>query len=601
MIVLGLAMLLCSVEAAWARNIKPGSHAQGVPYQVSIAGVNDKGLLELLRSVSTCVELSGKPVASIFQLRARVRADVTRLRDALESQGRFAARVSSRVDEAALPVMVRFTVSSPELFLLDKVEVQLADGAAPLEFPPPDGADLGLAKGNPAISGSIASGAEKLLDSMRNRGHPFPVLVRQRVVADFKTRGVQVTYVVNPGPHAVFGPVAFNGLKDVDESFLKPLIPWKEGDEYQQKLVAHFQNRLVNLGLFATAEVAPEKTVDAHGRVGIAATVTERKMHTIKAGINYKTDEGPGANISWEDRNFFGRAEKLSLSLAVSRINQTFEASFEKPSFLSYKQKLLADLKVTDQNTEAYKGQNATLQAGLSRAFTEHMNGNAGLGYRASRIQEDAANPQENEKRWGLVFLPLELALNTRDDPLDPKKGYLLGIKCAPYLDTLGHNLDFLKTELNGAVYLQLLSKPEVILATRAGFGAVNGAQARDIPPDVRFYAGGSATVRGYGYQLVGPLRGHSKPLGGDSIFDFGSELRFQVTEMIGLVAFLDGGNVYDKQFPALNDGLLFGAGLGARVKTPVGPLRVDVATPLDRRPGVDSPFQIYISMGQAF
>ncbi|WP_243359612.1 autotransporter assembly complex protein TamA [Fundidesulfovibrio terrae] len=601
MIALGLVLFLCRAEAAWALNGKAGGHAAGLRYQVSITGMDDPELSALLFSVSSCAEQQDKPVASAFRLRARAKADVPALRDALKSRGRFAAQVSFSVDEAATPVRVLFAVSSAEPFLLEKVDVVLAGGAGAPAFPLPGGRELGLVERAPAISKEIVSGANTLLSILQGKGHPFPVLAGQRVVADFETHLVRVTYTVDPGPRADFGPVRFSGLKGVEESFLRPLVPWKEGDEYRQELVARFQDRLLSLGLFATAAVAPRKSLDENGRVVVEATVTERKMRTIKAGINYKTDEGPGANAFWEHRNLFGQAEKLRLSLAVSQINQTFEAAFEKPSFFSPKQKFLSDFKSVAENTQAYKGQNATLQAGLSRELTEHLTATAGVGYRASRIEEDAANPQENSKRWGLAFIPLELALNTRDDPMDPKKGYLVGVKVAPYLDTLGNKLDFLKAELSAAAYLSLLSKPPVILAARAGLGSINGAQARDIPPDVRFYAGGSATVRGYAYQLVGPLRGNSKPLGGNSIFDFGSELRVQVTERIGIVGFLDGGNVYDKQYPALNEGMRYGAGLGVRVKTPVGPLRLDAATPLNPRPNVDGPFQFYIGLGQAF
>lgn len=599
-IALGLLLLQLHAGAAFAQNGKADGHARGVRYQVAIEGVEDKRLADLLRSVSVSAEHAGDPAPSVFHLRARVKADVPRLRDALKSQGSFAAQVAASLDEAASPVLVRFTVSSAEPFLLKQADVELAEGAVPPRFPLPQGADLGLTPGSPAISKDIVTGADNLINILLNAGHPFPALVRQRVVADFKTRGVQVIYVVNPGPRATFGPVTFSGLKDVEESLLLPLVPWKEGDEFKQDLVGQFQNRLLDLGLFATVAVAPEKTLDAQGRAPVAATVTERKHRTVKAGVNYNTDDGPGANVLWEHRNLFGRAEKLRLSMVVSQISQTLEATFEKPYFLHPRQKLLAAFKASGENTEAYRGQNATLQAGLSRAFTEHVSANAGFGFRTSQIEEDAANPQENDKRWGLAFVPLELTWNTRNDPLDASEGWLLGVKAAPYMDTLGHDLGFLKAELGATTYLKLISKPSLILAVRAAAGAINGAQAKDVPPDVRFYAGGSATVRGYAYQTVGPLRG-TKPLGGNSIFHFGSELRVQLTELLGMVVFLDGGNVFDRQYPAFDEGLLYGAGLGLRVTSPVGPLRVDVATPLNPREKVDSPFQLYISLGQAF
>jgi len=600
----GLVAMLCCPLAAVAKtgpeNGADRGRSRGLRYQVAFEGVEDKGLLDLLQAVSTAASQSGQPVASIFLLRGRVRADGPRLLAALKSQGRFAARVSSAVDESVSPVMVRFTVGSAEPFILERVAVELAEDSPPVGFPLPDAHDLGLTVGGPAFSKDIASAKTTLLDVFMNHGHPFPVLARQRVVADFQARTVQVIFVVTPGPHAFFGPTVFTGLKDVKRSFAESFITWREGEEYKHAQVLQLRQKLLDLGLFATVAAGPEKALDSKGRAVVAVSVTERKQRTIKAGVTYKTDEGPGVNVLWEHRNLMGQGEKLRLNLAASAINKTFEATFEKPQFYTPNQQFLAAFKASDENTPAYQGQNLSAQAGLGRALTDTLKINAGVGYRGSRIQNDEANPQENNKRWQLAFVPLELLWNTRDDILNPKKGLLLGVKAAPYLDTLGRNLSFIKAEISAAHYLRLLATPELILALRASLGSISGAQAKDIPPDVRFYAGGSASVRGYGYQLAGPLRGN-KPLGGDSLFDFGSELRLQVTSLVGVVAFLDGGNAYTQSFPALEQGVLLGAGLGLRITTPIAPLRVDAAVPLQRRPGVDDQFQFYVSLGQAF
>ena len=594
----GLIMLLGLAATALGAGLKQ-TPAQ-VPYKVVFQGVDDKALLDLLRQVSTTEDLAPKGAPSLIVLRGRVRADLPRLKAVLQSQGRLAGQVDTAIDQSASPVMVHFRITSAEPFILDKVDIKLSPGSPDLGFTLPQTGDLGLSLGGPALSKDIVAAAGKLVSSLKNHGHPFAGLAKQLVLADFAAKTVHVTYTLTPGPRAMFGPAEFSGLKEVKQSFVRDMVPWQPGEEYKQEKVDLLQQKLLNLGLFATVTAAPKKDLDAQGRVVVAVEVTERKQRTVKAGVNYKSDEGPGANFSWEHRNLWGQGERLRLNLSGSAINKTAEASFEKPFFLSPKQQFLADFKATDQNTTAYRGQDITAQAGLGRDLAESLKAKAGLGYLLTRIEEDAHNPLENDKHWGLIFIPLELTFNNRDDPLDPKKGLLLGLKAAPYLDTLGTNLSFGKAEIDAATYLQLLASPSVILALRTSLGSIAGAGASDVPPDLRFYAGGSSTVRGYPYQTVGPLRG-TKPLGGDSIFDFGSELRVQVSEKIGVVAFLDGGNVYDQSFPDLSQGILCGAGLGLQVKTPVGPVRLDIATPLERRPKVDAPFQIYVSLGQAF
>ena len=130
--------------------------------------------------------------------------------------------------------------------------------------------------------------------------------------------------------------------------------------------------------------------------------------------------------------------------------------------------------------------------------------------------------------------------------------------------------------------------------------GATTGAERDEIPADLRFYAGGGGSIRGYSFQSVGPLR-QNEPLGGRSLFELSVEFRMKVFDSIGLVAFMDGGSVFEDTFPDFDEPLRWGAGLGFRYFTPVGPLRLDVGVPLNRREDMDDRFQIYVSLGQAF
>jgi translocation and assembly module TamA len=126
------------------------------------------------------------------------------------------------------------------------------------------------------------------------------------------------------------------------------------------------------------------------------------------------------------------------------------------------------------------------------------------------------------------------------------------------------------------------------------------GASRDAIPADERFYAGGGGSVRGYPFQSVGPVEG-DEPLGGRSLFELSTELRIKVTDRIGLVAFLDGGTAFETTSPDFSEDLRWGTGLGIRYFTPIGPFRLDVGVPLNRRPEIDDSFQIYVSLGETF
>ncbi len=153
--------------------------------------------------------------------------------------------------------------------------------------------------------------------------------------------------------------------------------------------------------------------------------------------------------------------------------------------------------------------------------------------------------------------------------------------------------------QLAGSTYLDLLSNGRSVLALRGLIGQASGVGVFGLPPDQRFYAGGSATVRGYRFQTLGPQFPDRKPTGGTAISAGTVEFRQRILSSYGIVTFLDVGQVSSNGAP-FTSAWHAGAGIGARYYTPIGPIRLDVAVPLNKLPGGDS-FELYIGIGQAF
>ena len=171
----------------------------------------------------------------------------------------------------------------------------------------------------------------------------------------------------------------------------------------------------------------------------------------------------------------------------------------------------------------------------------------------------------------------------------------------SPFFGTLDETISFLVTEANGSHYLSLDPEDGVVLASRLRLGTIVGESRAAVPANKRFYAGGGGSVRGFEFRRVGPLDATNDPLGGRSVIELGLETRIRITESIGAVPFLDGGNVFRDPIPDDPARLRWAAGLGLRYFTPFGPLRFDLAFPIDRRDGVDDLFQFYLSVGQSF
>lgn len=586
--------------ALTAGRSKKNASPTGIAYVVRYEGEVPPDTLALIKAVSTAESLRETPPDSVLLLLRRANADKEAFQKVFASQGRFAASVAVSLDETAAPMVLTFRLDPGPQFMLTGLRLLSPDGQPAAGPALPDAAALGLTIPSPFSAKAIVDAGTKLEAFPRHRGYPFATIKDRHVTANFADKEVSVVWTVDLGPKATLGPVAFRGLSSVKASYLAGLVPWQAGETYDSGTLEGYRKKLSALNLFASIQVKPDATVQPDGQVPVVVTVTERKHRTIKGGLNYKTDEGPGANLSWEHRNLFGGGEKLALGAGVSQVSRTGEVTFEKPSFLLPKNTLRAKGRFADEDKEAYTGKSLTGTASLRYKFTEAFSAAAGLGYRATHIDEDKSRPWEDDTRYAFAYVPIEASLDTRDNLLNPQKGVMAKLSLAPYWGTMRTSPNFIRPEATLATYLKLADKPGLVLALRGTVGANLGAESSDISPDLRFYAGGSGSIRGYPYQTVGPLIGH-KPLGGDSVATFSAEMRLRVTELIGIVPFLDGGSAFTKALPPYDQPILLAGGLGLRVYTPVGPIRLDVATPLTRRKDIDDIAQFYCSIGQSF
>ncbi|HYE44289.1 MAG TPA: BamA/TamA family outer membrane protein, partial [Caulobacter sp.] len=190
------------------------------------------------------------------------------------------------------------------------------------------------------------------------------------------------------------------------------------------------------------------------------------------------------------------------------------------------------------------------------------------------------------------------VAIDNSDDPLNPKSGWRAEVRVEPIVTFGDAQLTYLKSTGQGSIYLPFGDDKKLVLAGRLKAGMLTGAESSEAPAARRFYSGGGGSVRGYGYQAIGPRIG-ATPLGGISLAEASIELRYDITDRWGAVVFVDGGAVGENSFPQGED-FSAGFGFGVRYDLGFGPIRADIAFPLDPRDD-DPAFQIYISIGQAF
>jgi translocation and assembly module TamA len=569
----------------------------GVPYEVTLEGVADKGLQGILKALSNTFAKQDEPPATLYLLKRRTSDDIELFRQALRSRGYYAAQIDVEIDEKSEPVQVRFHIQTGPPYLLKSVDIVQESGEPfPETVKVPSAAELNLEVGQPSNARRILDAQDLILRKMQAQGYPFAKIMERRVVVDHSVEGVLVTYRMELGPLAHFGATDIKGLESVEEGFIRRKLPWKQGDRFNGDLFVEARKRYTETRLFSLILIKHAEALDADGELPISIELKERKHRSVRAGVSYATDEGAGVTASWENRNLFHQGEKFKTALTISSLVLALDNTFQKADFMRPDQSLNANLRVARDDTDAFTSNNLETSLIVQRELMRGMKIGAGPGFRLSRVDQTT----EDQQNFALLSFPGQFDWDTSDNLLDPTRGGRLRLQASPYYDMLGSNVTFFRTYASYSRYFALLEHPFLLFAGRGAVGSMGGTDRDSIPADIRFYAGGGGSIRGYPYQTVSPLL-DGEPIGGRSLVELSAEFRLKVTKSIGLVAFLDGGSAFDSVYPDFSTSLRWGTGAGVRYFTPIGPLRVDVGVPLNRREGLDDPFQVYISLGQAF
>ncbi|MEO5354956.1 MAG: BamA/TamA family outer membrane protein [Magnetococcus sp. XQGC-1] len=593
--------------------------AAGIPYTVQFQGLEEsdaRSLEPLLRAASLCEQEKGTPPVSRFLLLRRAKKDGELLTGVLHSRGFFAARITPAVQEeegeGESTARVIFAVEAGPLYRLGQVTIELLPPEAlPHDgeegaFVPPTLEALSLASGEEAVSRKIFSAEEHLLQEAKKQGFAFAKLAKRHTLVDHDKQTLDLTLRLETGQRVLLGAVTLTGAEGIATDYLYKRFPWtlatpeEKAIRYHPQLLEEGKKAMLATGLFNAVRIRVEPELDAQGLHPVGVDLSQRKHRSVSSGIGYSTGTGARVAASWEHRNAFGAGEMVQVKGQAAMDLLHLEGQFGKPDFLQMQQKLLLSASLDKEDTEAFFKDSFGVDAGLSRPLSPQMELSYGLGYRLANEKDRSGKQQE--KLFGLVSTPVKLVWDRRDNLLEPEHGWYMNLLGSGIMDTLGTGVWFGKISGQYRHYYPVLEQPtKLVLAGRVGAGTILGSDREEVPADERFYVGGGGSLRGYGFQMAGEVDKNKRPLGGRSMVEFSTEARLQATETVGLVAFLDGGRAFSAYTPDVNDSLLLGSGGGIRYKTPIGPLRLDVGIPLQRRMDVDNAYQIYVSIGQAF
>ena len=589
------------------------------PYSVTITETGDSTLDKAMKDASRLEGLREKAPVAPFALISRAQTDVGRLETVLHGFGYYDGKVTVSIDghpagDTDLPKTLGAVPAKTS------VEVKVAAQPGPLyhlghitidgDVPPDAREKLGLSEGQPAVASDVLAAGVRLLTAMQEDGYALAKVEAPDATQDPQRHTIDVAFKATEGRRAVIGPITVTGLEGVNEDFVRRRLLVHPGQLYQPSKIDAARQDLASLGVFSGVSVRAGTEIGPDGSVPLTYAFEERPPRSVGITGAYSTDLGASLTTTWSHRNLFGNAEQLNLSAAATGLGGTattglgydVSAQFLKPDFLQRDQTLELNAIALKQDLEAYNQQAVTIGGAVRRKLSPLWSISLGL-----TAEQEAIVQQGVTRDYTLVAVPFTAKYDSTglSNPLtDPTQGIRATFTATPTQSFGRTSSTFMILQVGGAAYLDLGqywfgTSGRSVLALRGLVGSVEGAGQFDLPPDQRFYGGGSATVRGFKYQSVGPLFADHNPMGGTAIDAGTIEFRQRLFGDFGFATFADAGQVSAGNAPFTGK-MRVGVGVGLRYYTPIGPVRLDVAMPVNPTPGGDR-FELYLGLGQAF
>ena len=589
-----------------------------IQYAVKVNGLaaaddgTDADLADLFHDLSALYDGDGK-ADNFAMLRARLGADSELMSRILASEGYYDAAVETRIDRgeaeagaggaaarnrsitAVIDVKpgVRYTFSDIVIDAKPTIPLGLIHDNFPLVI------------GEPIVAQRVQGAEAAIALKLPQEGYPFAKIGQRDILLDGDTGQGLYTLPVDIGARGRFGGIETTGKLAFDAEHVDVLARFKRGDLYDSRKVDDLRQALVATGLFATVAVEPQPTGESAGDdseyVTMLVTQQAGPPRTIAANAGYGTGQGIRLEGSWTHRNFFPPEGALIARAVAGTKEQALGVTMRRSNAGRRDRTFELVTEATRSRYNAFNAITGRVAARISYDSTPIWQKKLTYAFGAELIATreddyDFALGQRVNDFYTIVGLNGQVGIDRTDSLLDPAKGFRLLARVEPEGSLAGRFSPYARTQVDASGYYPVTDS--IVLAGRVRVGSIVGAARERLAPSRRFYAGGGGSVRGFGYQELGPKDPNNDPIGGRSLNEAAVEARYRFGNY-GIVGFLDAGQVYRGSTPDFSN-LRFGAGIGGRFYTNFGPMRLDIATPLGRRPG-EARVTVYVSIGQAF
>jgi translocation and assembly module TamA len=573
----------------------------------------------------SAIESLDTDTETVPQLAARARSDEELLNEMLRVYGYYDADVVRQLSGGRRGIAeeqqgdeersvteapkVRFDIIPGTRYRFGNIDLGALD-----TLPDPDATKLretfGIRPGDPLYADRIVEKEVALRTALGENGYPFAEVDEPSLLIDHSRDEGDLTLPVEPNGKYTFAGIDSDDPRFLSDRHLQRIARFEPGETYQTSLQADLRRAILATGLVSSVAINPrevEPPSDGEpGEVVLDVEMERAPLRTISGAIGYGTEDGFKLEAGWEHRNLFPPEGALRLRGIIGTREQLASITYRRNNFRDRDQVLTLDAYASDIETEAVDARTAAVRAAFERVsnllFQKPLSWQVGAEFlytdeRTRRGSGDSFSPRQ-EYLIGALFG--SATIDASDDLLDPTTGFRVTGFAAPEVSrSLGEEAYYLRARVDASYYRPVGS---TVLAGRVAAATILGADAFEIAPSRRLYSGGGGSVRGYGFQAIGPRNEFGEALGGGSLVEVAVEARIQTGFLDGaveIVPFVDAGTISRRARPDF-EVFRVGAGIGARYKTSFGPIRVDVGVPLN--PGeFDAPVVVYVSLGQAF
>ena len=456
-----------------------------------------------------------------------------------------------------------------------------------------------------------------LRDYYLGKGYLF-VQIKDAASVDSKTGKVNISYDIQENDVVYVDRIDIQGNTKTKDKVIRREIRLKPGDRFDGEKLKRTRERLDNLGFFQEVNFDNEPG-SGPDKENLIVDVKEAQTGSFSFGGGYSTVDQLIGFVEIEQKNFdifnfpnfTGGGQDLALRAELGSVMENFYLSFTEPWMFDHPVSFGFDVFRTmhDQNNDVgygYSEKNTGGDIRLGKEFSEYVRGN--MMYKLEQISisdvpSEASNDLKKEEGDSILSsMDFTLTKDTRDSVFDPRKGSVLSGTFGDVGGPLGGDKDFLKLYGSFSNYHSIGKKSVIELDLKAG-GLFTYSDTKEVPIYSRFFVGGSDTIRGYNERKVGPVDSVTEdPLGGEAMIVANIEYRYKILDFMSLAAFFDTGNAWSEVGDFGKGGFKSGIGIGVRMKTPIGPIKLDYGFPLNKEPGKETrEGRFHFSVSKAF